>query len=436
MNVTLKEYQKEALEIMAFMGGRCINGMPTGSGKTLTSLYFFIQSGINCIIICPSNLKENWENELYDKFMTKSFVIKKSSDFDKIDNSYNFIICSYNLAVEFYKNKNVKKQILSSGKYQGLIVDESSKLISLKSKRTVSVKTISKYCKYITLLSATPLNSDIVQLYPSIKIINNEIFKDKVDFYNKLQIERDKFGNPIAVTQKSIDLLKSIISGIYFTFDKNTILPELPKKTRKILYYDIDKKKYDNIIKESLLTESHLTATSYIKKNIAEEMVDNVVKYTKELVQNTTKKVIIYTAYKQICTKIYNELQDVAVIYNGDISKNKRSNIKNSFIVDDKRVLIATIQSLAFGVDGLQYASDTVLFCDTTYVPFELFQAEDRIYRIGSQSSISIIYFAFRKTYHERLFSILREKWNIHNDLFTNSKRSLDYDVFNSVIGE
>lgn len=433
--IKLKDFQKDGVALIELMGGNCIVGDDMGLGKTIQAIYYCIKNKKNALIVCPANLKTNWGRELKEKFNATYVIINKSSEMQKIAPLWQFIIMPYTICQSLYKQPHGKR-ILRSGFFDTMIIDESTFVKNSSSKRGQAVRVLSRYFKHRILLSGTPLQNSIEDIYAQIKIVNPHIFQNKGDFRRILGLEVDRYNKILPPKQKSLKKLQNLISCCYFSRKKHDIL-DITQKKRQIEYCNIDQNTYINIINESKKTNNQLQAINYIRQKLAMLIVEHTIQRINKI-KNNSKKIIIYTAYKAVSYKIADILGNCCIVYNGDSGIKKREILKNDFLKNNKKtILVATIQSCAFGIDQLQRVANKVIFNDVTYVPSEAFQAEDRVYRMGISSDVEVLYMAFKNTYHEEMFTIMQKKYNIYSDIFLTDeqKNNISNDVFNIIFG-
>lgn len=169
-----------------------------GLGKTIEAGILLSQKWAEekkkILIICPSSLRKQWVNELEDKFYLKAEVLdsisykKKSkagikNPFDKED---TIKICSY----EFAKKCAEEIQLTS---WDLVVIDEAHYLRNAY-KGNITAQTIQKAIKDYkkVLLTATPLQNRLEELYGLISFIDPEIFGDIKSFKRNYTLESKK----------------------------------------------------------------------------------------------------------------------------------------------------------------------------------------------------------------------------------------------------
>lgn len=170
-----------------------------GLGKTIEAGIILSQHWAEhkrrLLIICPANLRKQWSSELQEKFSLESTIIEKRN-FDYIIESGNLnpfatdkiVICSYQFA-------KAKASYIKITNWDLVIIDEAHRLRNVyKPTNKISnvIKSAIESRKKI-LLTATPLQNSILELYGLVSIIDDYVFGDlksfKTQFGRLLDIE-------------------------------------------------------------------------------------------------------------------------------------------------------------------------------------------------------------------------------------------------------
>lgn len=171
-----------------------------GLGKTIEAGIILSQQWAErkrkLIIICPSSLRKQWSQELLEKFYLPSIILEaKSYKKNKENNNNNpfnqdkIVICSYHFA------KNKYEDILLQN-WDLVVIDEAHKLRNVYRKNNQIAQAIGKAIKNRRkiLLTATPLQNSISELYGLVSIIDEHVFGDHKSFksqYSRLNNEND-----------------------------------------------------------------------------------------------------------------------------------------------------------------------------------------------------------------------------------------------------
>ena len=168
-----------------------------GLGKTIEAALVISQHWAerrrHILIIAPPTLRKQWSAELDEKFFLPSLIIEKKSFGAILNESYQnpfdttqkIIICSYPFAVK-------QIQHIQRVAWDLVIMDEAHKLRNVyKNNKTGLVLKTGLLPFKKLLLTATPLQNDIKELYGLISIIDDNYFgglKSFANQYNKIAI--------------------------------------------------------------------------------------------------------------------------------------------------------------------------------------------------------------------------------------------------------
>jgi SNF2 family DNA or RNA helicase len=137
------------------------------------------------LLIVPASLRTQWRAELIDKFYIKSNILestnynkaKKSGILNPFDVKDEVVICSFNFA-------SLKENEVHATPWDLVIIDEAHRLrnvykpgnvIGVRLRRALSGKRK-------LLLTATPLQNNLMELYGLVSIIDEHVFGDSRTF--------------------------------------------------------------------------------------------------------------------------------------------------------------------------------------------------------------------------------------------------------------
>lgn len=194
-----------------------------GLGKTIEAglvlSQYWAERKQNILVICPASLRKQWAQELSEKFNLPSLVLdsktyrilNKSGTKNPLD-SKNVIIISYHYASRIAE----QLQILH---WDLIVFDEAHKLRnSYRTSNKMGQKLRNTFAPYKKLLlTATPLQNSLMELYGLSSLIDEQLFGDEKAF-------RQQF----ILTQDNLSALKRRIKG----FVKRTLRKDVLEYVR------------------------------------------------------------------------------------------------------------------------------------------------------------------------------------------------------------
>lgn len=160
-----------------------------GLGKTIEAGILICQMWAErkrkLLVVCPASLRKQWASELEDKFNLHSVVMESRSykellnqgNENPFDLKNNVIICSYHFA------SRMKEQVRSVN-WNLVAIDEAHKLRNVyrpSNKTGQNLKWALEDAKKV-LLTATPLQNSLLELYGLATLIDDRIFGDASSF--------------------------------------------------------------------------------------------------------------------------------------------------------------------------------------------------------------------------------------------------------------
>jgi SNF2 family DNA or RNA helicase len=175
-----------------------------GLGKTIEAGLILSQKWAErkrkLLIIAPSNLRKQWSQELADKFFLSTYILEsqsfnaelKAGNLNPFVQQNNIVICSYQFA-------RSKEAYIRAVHWDLAIIDEAHRLRNVyKSSNKIgrSIKDSLARTRKV-LLTATPLQNSLLELYGLISIVDDHIFGDLKSFksqFSKL-VDEENFDN-------------------------------------------------------------------------------------------------------------------------------------------------------------------------------------------------------------------------------------------------
>ncbi len=162
-----------------------------GLGKTIEAGILLSQCWASgqkkLIVIGPSNLRKQWSQELQEKFYLPSEILENKNFKEKLKKgkfnpfeSNKIIICSFHFA-------KAQAQLLSSVDWDLVVIDEAHRLRNVYKQSNVIGRAIrdAVYPFKKVLLTATPLQNSLMELYGLVSIVDEHVFGSEESFRSR-----------------------------------------------------------------------------------------------------------------------------------------------------------------------------------------------------------------------------------------------------------
>lgn len=219
-----------------------------GLGKTIEAglivCQYWAEKKRKILIITPASLRKQWEIELLEKFNIKAFILDSKTYNNDYKDSYSpfdigsIVITSYNFAA-------ANSIEIKSVNWDLVIIDEAHKLRNSyrpKNKIGQSLKYALEDKKKI-LLTATPLQNSLLELYGLTHLIDEKIFGDVPSFrtqYMNAGADLVDLRNRIKTYCKRT-LRKDVLEYINYTQRNLITRPFDPSEPEQNLYNEVSK---------------------------------------------------------------------------------------------------------------------------------------------------------------------------------------------------
>lgn len=441
-NISKYWYQIETVKkILRDFKGRVLLADEVGLGKTIEAcmgLKEFIMRGLvkKVLILTPSSLVSQWKEELTAKFdlnfiTTEDVNPKNNSDFWK---NNNLIIASINTAKSKHNFDHV-----TAVEYDLVIVDEAH---HLKNRATVNWKLVNSLKKkFIFMLSATPVQNNLIELFNLITLLKPGILKTEAEF-KKQYIKR---GNPKVPLNK--DKLKDLLREVMIRNTRSLIDIKLPKRfavTVTITPSDIEREIYTKIneyisravqgktktnkmLLTTLLREagsSPFALRDTLSRQQQHPSLKNILKLVHEiketekgngllrLLNKEEGKKIIFTQFKNTLAYLSDLLSRYNIpytVFHGSLTADQKNRAINTF-----REEVPILLTTETGGEGrnIQFAN-TIINFDLPWNPMRIEQRIGRIHRIGQTRDVFIFNFCLKDSIEDYMLDILDKKINM-----------------------
>jgi len=448
----LKPYPHQlqtAERVLNEMRGRAILADEVGLGKTIEAgliMKEYMVRGLakKILILVPASLVIQWTKELNQKFGIPAVAQKK----EYMWRQYDVVVASIDTA----KRDPHRRHVLDID-YDMLIIDEAHKLKNKRTRNYQFVKEIKK--KYCLLLTATPIQNEMDELYNLINLLkpghlghtstfssnyvegkrqakNNEKLKSEIE---KVMIRNKRSDGGIQFTPRRVQSIPIELSP-----EEQALYDGVTRFVRE--QYHAGAGSFNSLALITLQREvcssreaafmtlynmyQRLDEDSPLRPQIMElvEMIKKIETHSKaaktvELIQQVNDKVIIFTEYRATQNYLQKYLHEhgiSSVPFRGGFKRSKKDWMTDLF-QNRAQVLIAT-EAGGEGIN-LQFCNQVINY-DMPWNPMRVEQRIGRVHRLGQKRDVHIYNLSTVGTIEEHILNLLYEK----------------IDLFEMVIGE
>ncbi len=401
-----------------------------GTGKTVQSTtalrILFIKGEVKKgLIVVPSNLITVWEEHLKKWAPEVQFItVRDTKEGRKVlwqVKSHVYIISYDTLKNDYKYEKEMLKEFAKD--LDLIILDEAHNIKNPDAKKTKAVKFISKFAKYRWALSGTPLQNNLKELLSLYAFL----FPDKEIKQSISPEEAKELIKPIMLRRLKKDVLSQLPEKLPPEIEKLELTPIQKHEYEYILGKETERlnslvdrykneKNFNFIMKQNLISaiQKLRQVCNFPSKSIESPKMDRLREIILELIKNDEKVVVFTNFVKEGLEKIVKNLKmyinpEYIVVYHGKMSLEEKKKAVKAFQENPKKyIFIGTITSAGEGLT-LTEASYAVFF-DLHWNPAKIWQAEDRIHRIGQTKKVNIYNLIMKNTIEEKILQKLEEK--------------------------
>ncbi|QOT00787.1 DEAD/DEAH box helicase [Brevibacterium sp. JNUCC-42] len=438
-----------ANRVLNQMRGRAILADEVGLGKTIEAgliMKEYMVRGLakKILILVPASLVIQWTKELNQKFGIPAMPQKK----EYMWRQYDVIVASIDTA----KRDPHRRHVLDID-YDMLIIDEAHKLKNKRTKNYQFVKEIKK--KYCLLLTATPIQNEMDELYNLINLLRPGHLGHTQSF-SSTYVNGKRQAKNSGQLQKEIKKImirnRRSDGGVHFTSRRVQSIPIDLSPDERALYDGVTqfvKERYQQetgkVNALALLTlqrevcssrEAAFMTLYHMHQKAPEDspkraeimrlvdMIKQIETHSKaaktvELLKQINDKVIIFTEYRATQNYLQKYLSEngiTSVPFRGGFKRSKKDWMTDLF-QNRAQVLIAT-EAGGEGIN-LQFCNHVINY-DMPWNPMRIEQRIGRVHRLGQKKDVFIYNLSTTDTIEEHILRLLYEK----------------IDLFEMVIGE
>lgn len=445
LTAVLRPYQVAGYQWLNYLteikwGGILADDM--GLGKTVQALSFMDHyrnehGGIKALVVCPTTLIYNWENEI--KKFTPELTYRIHHGPARTRSKEEVV--DHDVTITTYGTLRSDIKLLLSVNFDYVVLDESQAIKNPSSKVTKAASLLN--ARHRLCMSGTPLQNNTFDVFAQMNFLNPGMLGTMEFFRQEFAIPIDKFGE-----QDRKEHLKKILYPFILRRTKEQVAKDLPEKQEMILWCEMEDEQrriYDayrnefrdkilGTIQEQGIQRSQLTILQGLMKlrqicdspailNEEEKFENHSIKLeelAREITENISNhKALVFSQFLGMLALIRGKLEELGVKYeyfDGSTSAPDREKAIQSFQNDDT-VRVFLISLKAGGVGLNLTAADYVYIVDPWWNPAVEQQAIDRTHRIGQTKNIFAYRMICRDTIEDKILQLQEKKRSLAKEL-------------------
>lgn len=415
--------------------------MDQGTGKTMVAIAVtgkrYQENEVKrVLVVCPKAVKPVWPRELKKH---AGFKWCAAQDKPPEGDGVQFWVTNYD---------RVKRELrrLKKWKPDLIILDESHRVKNRKASRTSAVITLGSQVPFKLILTGTPIGKCISESWSQYKFLNPSVFGSNYSQFKDRYLKMGGYMGYQVVGYKNEDEFADKLHSLAFrvTKDECLDLPPMnyqrlfvePDAKTKRIYQDLDVNLFSEIDGEEVSVDREATKQMKLRQIVGglvrtdgQEIahVSNLKMSTlKEFMEDRVdKKTVIFFSFTheiKLAQEMCNQLGVGFITLQGSTPDDERDRFEERF-QEDPSIGVALIQ-VQTGAEGMTLtAADVAIFYSPTFSFIGYSQARDRIYRIGQNRPVTVVFIIMEKTVDERVVDVLECNGQL-TDTYLESKRN------------
>lgn len=445
LTATLRPYQLAGFQWLIFLneagwGGILADDM--GLGKTVQTLAFFqhyknLNPDARFMVVCPTTLMYNWENEIKKFTPELTQVIHHGPKRNINPAGY----AGVDVIITTYGTMRSDIKMLKDIEFDYVVLDESQSIKNPQSQ--VAKASLLLNSKNRLALSGTPVQNNTFDLYAQMNFLNPGMLGSREFFMSEFATPIDKFMEDEVKQQ-----LRKLTYPFLLRRTKEQVAKDLPEKTETILFCEMgpeQRKIYDSyrnayrsqilgMIEERGMERSQMHILQGLTKlrqicdspailNEEERFHNYSVKLdelNREITENVgDHKVLIFSQFLGMLALIRQKLEEENiphVYFDGSTTSTERERAIQEFQNNPEcRVFLISLKAGGIGLNLT--AADYVYIVDPWWNPAVEQQAIDRTHRIGQTKNIFAYRLICKDTLEEKMLQLQERKRILANEL-------------------
>ncbi|MGB3210308.1 MAG: DEAD/DEAH box helicase [Desulforhopalus sp.] len=441
LQAELRVYQREGFEWLARLAHWGVGGCladDMGLGKTIQSLAIILKLADQgpSLVVAPTSVSNNWQSEVRRftptiniKFLTGKDRDKSISELGKFD----LLITTYTLLQQ-------ESELLSTVKWQAVILDEAQAIKNSATKRSRAAMSLQAQFKLIT--TGTPIENHLGELWNLFHFINPGLLGSLNSFNERFAVPIERYQDREAKLK-----LKKLIRPFILRRIKSQVLEELPSRTEVTLNVEMSSEEahfYEALRQNAIdMLENarekkgrHLQILTEIMKlrqaccnprlldsnSAVESSKLRVFASVIEELLSSRHKALVFSQFIGHLSIIREYLDKQGISYqylDGSTSTKQRKIRVDAFQAGEGDLFLISLKAGGLGLNLT--AADYVIHMDPWWNPAIEDQASDRAHRIGQTRPVTIYRLVCKNTIEEKIVRLHQEKRDLAGSLLEGS---------------
>lgn len=445
------DYQIKAVkDVLQRMRGRAMLCDEVGLGKTIEACMVvteYLMRGLarKVLVLCPSPLVQQWAEEFRSKF-NLDFILFDDPKFQGHPRpwaAFDRIIAS----LDTVKRKPHRSRVLETF-FDCVIVDEAHRCRNRSTLNWTFVSQLQK--KYILLLTATPVQNDLEELYNLITLLRPGQLETASSFTRTFITRGDR------LKPKNVERLRVLTREVMIRNKRSSVGISLPRRSADTIQVNLSPPEaalYQGVtdyVRRQYQLAGRSGSTQMILKTLQREAGSSpqaVIPTLQKLAANknrenqkevldllalgreihsfskgealirllkalSNRKVIVFTSFRQTQEALMTLCREAGievVSFHGQLRRQEKEEAIQRFAAE-----VPVLISTESGGEGrnLQFCYTMINF-DLPWNPMRIEQRIGRIHRIGQKNNVQIYNLAAAGTIEEQILNLLDSKINL-----------------------
>ncbi|KAG2360929.1 SNF2 family N-terminal domain-containing protein [Suillus spraguei] len=457
INGTMRTYQLQGLNWMVSLHHNGLNGIladEMGLGKTLQTISFlsylkhYRDTRGPHLIVVPKSTLQNWAREFGQWTPDVNVVVLTGSKEERAEIIANRLIPQdFDVCVTSYEICLIEKSALKKFSFEYIVIDEAHRIKNVDSILAQIVRSFMSRGRL--LITGTPLQNNLKELFALLNFICPEIFSDYADLDSFLHKDDDSAQGEEDKSKKVVEALHKILRPFLLRRVKSDVEKNLLPKKEINIYVgltEMQRKWYRSVLEKDIDAVNGLTGKKEGKTRLM-NMVMQLRKVTchpylfdgaepgppyttdEHLIQNSGKMLILDKLLQSMnekgsrvlifsqMSRVLDILEDYCLFRGFKYCRIDGSTAHDDRIVaideynkpgSDKFIFLLTTRAGGLGINLT--TADIVILYDSDWNPQADLQAMDRAHRIGQTKQVYVFRFITEDSVEERMLERAAQK--------------------------